>query len=368
MKVLILSDAQSVHTKRWVSSLKERGLDIVLYSIKPAIDDYFDQLKIKSYYFDLFTYKGKGGLLASFRRHKEAVADLKKVIIEEHPDILHSHFVTSYSLIAALSGFHPLVVSVWGSDIYDFPNRSFINRISVKYILRKADKILSTSHIMALETRKYTSKDISVTPFGVDVSLFNKKDVFKDTSSFTIGTVKTLSYKYGIDYLIKAFKVVCDSNPDVNMVLEIVGTGKDEAMLREIAEKSGIADKVYFDGYVDNSEVYQCYNRFDIAVFLSLEESFGVAAVEAMACECPVVTSDADGFTEVVENGVTGIIVPRKDIKAAAAAIQKLIDDKSLLSSFGKAGRKRVCSLYDWKSNVSTMIDIYQSILSGKNE
>ena len=78
------------------------------------------------------------------------------------PDILHAHFATSYALVAALAGFHPFIVSVWGSDIYLYPQKSRLNRAVVEYSLHKADKILSTSNVMAKECRKYTGKPIEI--------------------------------------------------------------------------------------------------------------------------------------------------------------------------------------------------------------
>ena len=92
-------------------------------------------------------------------------------------------------------------------------------------------------------------------------------------------------------------------------------------------------------------------------------ESFGVVAVEAMACECPVITSDADGFTEVVKDGETGFIVPKRNIEETAKAIQRFIDDPMLRNKMGRKGRKRVIELYDWNKNVENMISIYNAII-----
>ncbi len=397
MKVLILSDAQCIHTKRWVSALSERGLDIVLYSIKLPIDDFFEKRGIKSYYFDLFTYKAKGGFLALIKKHYEAVKDLKRVLKIEKPDILHAHYVTSYSFIAALAKYKPFIVSVWGSDIYDFPKESIINKLSVKYILKKADLILSTSHIMAKQVAFYSDKEVLVTPFGVDVERFKRAaeiacqarndiqdsgiacqarndmqgSVIADSvpqSQFIIGTVKTLAPKYGINFLIEAFKIVHDNNPSLNMALEIVGGGPDEKKLKDLVNNLNLSDKVTFYGVVDNNRVPEFFNRFSVSVFLSTlnSESFGVSAVEAMACESPVVASDADGFTEVIEEGITGFIVPKFDPESAANAIQRFIDDPSLRAKFGAAGRERVEKLYKWDDNVSLMISIYSQILKEK--
>ena len=115
MKVLMVADARSVHTRRWAVSLKAEGVDIVLYSIFPSPDAFFDEHGIRLYVFDLFTYKqgrGPGRVVSMLGRHREAVGNLKSVILSERPDILHAHYATSFGLIAALTGFHPFVISV----------------------------------------------------------------------------------------------------------------------------------------------------------------------------------------------------------------------------------------------------------------
>lgn len=363
MKVIILSDAQSVHTKRWVTALIEKGVDVVLYSIKPSKDDFYSSKGIKGYYFDLFTYKREGtGLLGMIKRHFAAVKDLKRVLAIEKPDILHAHYVTSYALVAAMTGFHPLIVSIWGSDIYIFPKQLWMNKQIVKYSLRKADRIFSTSKVMAAEASKYTRKEMDITPFGVDTDLFKRSAPYPK-GKFVVGTVKTLSYKYGVDYLIRAFKVLHDNNPLIDCYLEIVGEGPDEQKLRTLAAELGISEKVLFTGYIRNNILPKVYDRFSIAAYLSISESFGVSAVEAMACKCPVVTSNAEGFTEVVENNVTGILVPRYDYRAAAAAMQQFIDDPSKIMIMGEAGRERVKSYYQWSDNVDAVVNIYKSLV-----
>ena len=83
-----------------------------------------------------------------------------------------------------------------------------------------------------------------------------------------------------------------------------------------------------------------------------------------MACGCPVVTSDADGFTEVVEDGITGFVVPKYDVEATANAIQQLLDNLDLREQMSRKGRERVLQLYDWKDNVTTMVEYYNKIYS----
>lgn len=363
MKILILSEANSIHTKRWVKSLSEKGIQISLFSLTSPKDNYYSILTNVNV---VNVRKSINSSIISKLNYLTVIPRLKKLIQEEKPDIIHAHYASSYGLLGALVKTHiPYIVSVWGSDVYDFPNITPFGKQIIKYNLKKADYILSTSHVMAKETKKYTDKEIIVTPFGVDISLFKPKETQR-TDTFIIGNVKTLRPKYGIDDLIKASQIVMSNNPNQNIRLEIYGEGPQKEELINLAKELGIEDKVIFKGFVDNNKLPEVYSSFSVAVSLSVynSESFGVVAVEAMACGCPVVTSDADGFTEVVENDKTGFIVPKRNPEAAAEAIQKFIDNPNLQKEMGKAGRQRVLDLYNWTDNVKIMTDIYQEIIN----
>lgn len=363
MRIFILSEIISIHTRRWVTSLCQRGYTVFLFGLlKSDVSAYegIPNLTIYSCGYSLEDLSRKRQWINGKIQYLGGIAAAKRKIREFRPDILHAHYASSYGLIGALAGFHPYIVSVWGSDVYEYPNAGGLYRRLLRYTFRKADTILSTSHCMADETRKYTDKDISITPFGVDVNRFApvKPSENKD-SRFVIGNVKTLRPVYGIDILIKAFGELCQMAPDRNLLLKIAGTGPQKDALLDLCKALGISDKVQFLGYIPNEQLPALYSSFDVAVSLSRRESFGVVAVEAMACGCPVVTSDADGFKEVVDDGVTGLIVPVEDVHAAAQALYKLLTDDSLRNEMGIAGRQRVLRLYDWEKNVDAMEAVY---------
>lgn len=368
MKLFILSDPGSIHTKRWISSLSEKGIEIFLFGVNRCDDDFYSSFKnVKLYWVD-YTSKMRG---TSYKKLKYlfVLHHLKQKIREFRPDILHAHYASSYGLMGALTGFHPFIISVWGSDVYDFPKISFLHRALLRFNLSKSDFLLSTSKIMALETQKYTRKNIEITPFGVDLNLFKKGTVSIPDNEFIIGTIKSLHTIYGIDVLIKSFHLVLQNNPQIKLSLKIIGDGPEEMNLKSLVKELGIENYVTFLGKITNSSLPVYYNQFSVFVSLSNLESFGVVAVEAMACECPVVVSDADGYTEVVQDSETGFIVPKKNVSETAGAIQKYIDDRSLRDTFGKNGRKRVEELFDWDRNVEKMIQIYDSVCSpNKNE
>lgn len=372
MRILYLADGDSVHTKKWVSSLLKEGHIIHLFSLNKFDGSDYTNTKDQFTYtiYNLSQYKTKWGGLNKLS-YLKVIPNLKRIISAFAPDIVHAHFASSYGLLGARSGFHPLIISVWGYDVFHFPNRSFIHKKIIRSNLSRADKILSTSHVMAKQTNIFTRKHIEVTPFGIDTEVFKadrtilKKTVFPfDNEDIVIGTAKPLEDKYAIDHLIQAFAILTKKHRELPLKLGIAGKGSAKNKLISLAQKLGVDKDVYFAGQLKHDKIPEFLNALDIFAALSLEESFGVVVIEAGACEKPVVVSDEGGLPEVVENGKTGFIIPKGDIESAADALEKLIMDRILREQFGKAGRARVKRMYDWTACIEQMQKIYREVMN----
>ena len=132
--------------------------------------------------------------------------------------------------------------------------------------------------------------------------------------------------------------------------------------LPRLAADLGIAADVTFLGWVPNTELPPYYRAAAVSVIPSLEEGFGIPAAEAMGCEVAVVASDAGGLPEVVENGVTGLVVPRGDSTALAQAIGSLLADPDRRRAMGQAGRARALQLFDWDRSAEQFEQIYRDV------
>ena len=215
MKICYLGDANSIHTKKLCCFFRDKGYDVYVISLNNG------EIKGVKVYSMSMKIDNQGSSLSKLRYLKN-ILRIKKLVREIDPDILHAHYATSYGLIGSLLNYKPYIVSVWGSDVYDFPKESFIHKALVKYNLKKADLILSTSKVMAEETKKYTNKEVLITPFGVDINKFKPNNENGDKNNeLVIGTIKTLEDKYGIGYLIKAFHILINRNRDLNVKLKI---------------------------------------------------------------------------------------------------------------------------------------------------
>ena len=357
VRVLIVSAALSIHTVRWVNGLVKRGHEVHLASVHPVGRHSIDS-RVRIH---LAPHGGKAKYVVN-------AGWLRSVAAGVQPDIVNVHYATGYGLLARLAHIDaPTLLSVWGSDVYDSPRANPLMRHMVRSNLVSATRIASTSHCMARVTRDLVNKPISITPFGVDTEILTPPDRRRDANDgdgvVCIGTIKALHSKYGIGELIRAFSRVHDERP--NTVLRIWGGGPDENPLKVLARRLVPDGSVEFRGAIDHSEVRDALGSLDIFAALSTldSESFGVAIIEAGACGLPAVVSDADGPAEVVEDGVTGLIVPRGDVIASATALMQLVDDVELRRRMGGAGRHHVVETYSWERSLDLMELAYRDTI-----
>ena len=216
---------------------------------------------------------------------------------------------------------------------------------------------------MAEEAKKYTDKPIEITPFGVDTDLF-KPQKREEKDVFIVGTVKTLTPKYGIDYLLRAAAILHDKYPQMPLRIHIAGKGEYENEYKKMAEKMGISNITKWLGFISQEEAAVAWSDFDVAVTVSEAESFGVAAVEAQACGTPIIVSDIPGLRESTCPGESSIVIPSKDARALAEAIFRLYKDKELRVKMGAAGREYVLKHFDLNQCFS---DIEEKLIEFSN-
>ena len=363
MKIAMISSGSSIHVKKIANALVERGHEITLYTLpnhNKLLGDFDKRIRVVK-----LPVKGKLGyyLNAPFIK-----SNLKKYPV----DVVNSHYASGYGTLARLVGKHPLALAVFGADVYEYPFQSAMKMRTAIKNLDYADVITSTSHVMADKVREFYHKEreIIVTPFGVDLNRFYPVQVEKD-DVFEIGIVKKIEKKYGIDYLLEAVKLLKSQYKIEKCRLVIYGRGSAVEEYKKLSEYMGLDDCVFFMGFIKNEKVPEALSHMDVACFPSVEdsESFGVAAVEAMACGVPVVASDASGFTEVVEDGVTGLIVPKRDSVALAEAIYKIYQmNPEERGKMSRAGIKRVIDLYNFENNMDTYEDAINIVLRGQKK
>lgn len=362
MKILFLSAASSSHTVKWVNALAKRN-NIVYLAYNRDHQPNKSEIDSRVILIELKYSGGKAYYLNGM--------ELNRIYKQIKPDIVNAHYASGYGTLARIAKLKPLLLSAWGSDVYEFPYKNRLNKIILTRNLDYATSIASTSYCMANQIRKVTANPrlaLSITPFGVDLELFSKRSNHNH-DTIVIGNIKNLSEVYRLDILIKAVARLIfnlkNKSPDLAKMirLKIYGDGELKNELLDLIDKLELVQVVSLEGFIENSKVPDALSEFDIFCATSQAESFGVSLVEAMAMELPVVATDAEGFKEIIDNDVNGIIVEKNNVDAIASALEKLVVDKGLRKILGKNGRNKVEKEYDWNKNVDEMIRIYNSVI-----
>lgn len=361
-KIVLLSNANSIHTIQWAKYLVELDIDIHVVSQQPMSPNFPKNISVT-----ILPYNGFIGYFLN-------VLPLKKILEEIKPDLINVHYASGYGTTARLVNFHPYVLSVWGSDVFEFPYRSFLHKFLLKKNLQVADVIASTSHSMAVQTKLFVSnkRSIEITPFGVDLKKFDlrKKSYKPDSEILVIGTVKTMKHVYGIDILLNALSILYKKLESQSSAIcqklqfRIVGGGEDIDELKRLTIELGIQHLTTFVGAVPHEKVPEELSKLDIYVALSRRESFGVAVIEAQAMGLPVIVSNVGGLPEVVQDGVTGFVVQSENPQQAAEMLEKLIFDVELRKSMSLKGQQFVCSYFSWQACAKKMAQVYQNTLN----
>ena len=143
----------------------------------------------------------------------------------------------------------------------------------------------------------------------------------------------------------------------------IAGAGPQLDALRQEAAELGIAESVEFPGLLSRDAITEVYTRGDVYVSMSWAETFGVAVLEAMSTGLPVVSAANVGATQIIEDGVTGYLVPKGDDEALAAALRRYAANPDFARRQGAAAAAVIRSDYDWKIIGSRYADVYNSLL-----
>lgn len=360
MKILFTAAANSIHTVKWVNALSKQGDEVHLVTLpNHSVSKHTIDSNVKIH---ILKY---GGSFGYFRNAKE----LKTIFDNIRPDIVNAHYASGYGTLVRKAKI-PYVLSIWGSDVYDFPYKNKINMSLVKKNLKSANIVTSTSNCMAKATKKIVPKlNVEVIPFGVDLSVFKKRRKSqRNDKLFVLGTIKTLEEKYRIIDSVKAVHKLLE-DPRVKEILydrqidyeyRIYGDGDQRDVILDYIKENQLTSQIKLMGYIPNHEVVNSLNHFDAFLATSSFESFGVAVVEAMACEVPVIVSNVDGFLEVINNGEVGQIVKSHDIEDIKEKLLYVMMNSDKMQEIAKLAKKRVLDYYDFNKNVQEMRGIYE--------
>ena len=356
-KILILADINSTHTQKWVLSLSNDNFVIGVFSFNSSESNwYLNNPKIIC--LNKKETKSKINLLNKLA-YLLFWPKLIYQIIKFKPDIIHSHYASSYGLLGALTFFKPFIVSAWGSDIMDFPKKNSLNKLIIKFVLFRANKICVTSSALKKEISLYTNKQVYTIPFGINLNMFYANSINRMDTNFTFGCVKNLEAIYNIDKTILAFNLLLKKYPNKSLILRIIGEGSQKQELINLIKHYNLENYVEMVGLIEHNQIPLYLNQMDVLINVSEIESFGVSVAEAMACKIPVIVSNLPGFKDLVPDESVGLITASTSPSDICNSMEKILINNELRSQISKNAYERISQKFNWKNNLNQMEELY---------
>lgn len=362
---------QNVHVAALATAIARRGHEVTVYTRRdnPALPDrvtFTDDVTVEHLNAGPPEPVGKDDLVPHLPELAEA---LRRSISIDAPAVLHAHYWMS-GLVAAevaeqagvplVQTFHAL--GVVKRRVQRGRDTSPPERVRVeRELARTATRVIAscTDEARELVSMGAPRSRIDIVPSGVDTELFTPTGAATPRSLRPrLLAVSRLVPRKGIDDAIRALRWV----PEAELLVaggppaERLGTDPEACRLRQIAKQLGVRERVHLLGAVPHMELPALLRSADVALCLPAYEPFGLVPLEAMACGVPLVGTAVGGLLDTVIDGVTGLLTPPGQPRAAAAAITRLLADPHLRGSLGAAGVERVLGTYTW-ARVATAVE-----------
>ncbi len=380
MKIIYFSKSYTPHDYRFLSSLAKTEHEVFFLQLEAN----HRQTEDRSVPENVRQILWAGGRREfRWRDVPRLTFDLRRVIREIQPDLIHAGPIQNCAFLVALSGFRRLLAMSWGYDLVMDAEKSAWMRWVTRYTLRRSAFFTCDATVTRGKAISFgmNPENTIVFPWGVDLAYFqpkkeesavlrlskgrkaagvNRKSQIANHKSFTLFCSRTWEPIYGVDVLAKAFVKAASENPNVNLIL--LGGGSQGAHIRQILMNGGVMERVHFGGQVSQRDLPRWYHMADLYISPSHVDGTSVTLLEALACGLPCLVSDIPGNRDWVEEGVNGWLFRDGDADDLAAKILLAIKNRRSWGRMGKAARKIAEARADWRRNFGKLLDTYNVI------
>lgn len=238
-----------------------------------------------------------------------------------------------------------------------------------RWLIRRMDAIIATSDISA----SFLKVQSTVIPHGVDTDVYSpptdRAAAFAESGlpgRYAIGCFGRVRAQKGTDVFVDAMCRLLPRYPDFTAVIVGQITPEQTAFasdLKKRIEAAGLQSRIVITGELPIEAVQRWYQRLTIYAFTSRNEGFGLTLIEAMATGSALVAARAGAATIVVEDGVSGVLIPTGDADALAAAVEPLMRDVAAATAMGQRGRERVLAKFSLDAEAARIGEVYRPLL-----
>jgi glycosyltransferase involved in cell wall biosynthesis len=347
VKIATLSNAAVIHTRRWVEYFRSRGHEVRLWSLEsgpPALG----AVRLPSL------------PLPGFLRYPLAVPALARALRAYRPDLVDAHFVPNYGLMGALSGFRPLAVTPWGSDLLVTGRADPLHAARVRFVLERADVIVADSGNLAAAARRLGGGErVSAIPWGIDLGFF--RPAAERERGLLLSTRMHESI-YDLPTLLHGVGPVLESRPETSLV--VAGAGRLTGDLERLAERVLPRGRWHFVGRISPADLAGWLARAHVYLSASRSDSTSLSLLEAMAAGAVPVVSDLEGNRQWVSEGEGARMFPVGDPAAVTRAVLAVLDDPLWAEAARRRNRAVVERDADATVNMSRIESLFEESVS----
>ncbi len=308
-----------------------------------------------------------------------SILKLSKIMRSENIHIVHTQGGRDdfYARVAGRIAKVPVVVNTVATLVEGY-DVTFLKKIVYVLCDRLTERFVDQFIVVSESLRKTIIRNHGIQPDKV-IKIYNgieldqyqphpgsrekiRKDFLISEEEFLVGTAGRLVYEKGFEFLIRSVQKVLKTFPKTKFLL--VGDGPLKMKLENLARELGIMEYCIFSGFRD--DIPEILSSLDLFVLPSILEGHPIVILEAMAMAKPIVASDINGVREQIENGRTGVLVPRGDPQALAEAIKQMLKERIVAKKLGMEARKQVEEIFDIRRQVALHEEVYKGLLKGR--
>lgn len=359
MRIAYLSIGGHIHTERWLSYFVGRGHDVHLITTNPVPIE------------GVTLHELKTGIPWKPLHYGVGIFHLRHILSRIEPDLLHTHFLQGFGYWSIFAGMRPLVITVWGDDVYKAPHMSRLRNWLSRLALAKADAITGDSEDILDEVERLGAEreKLHLVMWGVDFERFRPIDgnAFRrewripDDAPLVLSTRSFSRDYYNIDVILEMVPRLVERVPGAVVVFAAYdGEGTD--LIRRAAEL-GVEDSVRFTGRIGHDILPLAHGAADVFLTVPSLDATSVSLLEAMACGNAIIASDLPSNREWITDGVNGFIVAPRDVAALADRTVYLLGDPQLRRRFGERCIAIALARAGYEENLSRVETLCESLV-----
>ena len=309
----------------------------------------------------------------------QEIRRLWKILQRFQPDVVHCHLFRATLVGAPLAkaASVPVVLETYHGREAWRQGTLKGNFVVDRFVSHYVDRIIAVSEAAAhflVEAKGIPEQKITVIPNGRNLRTFTPSNPQHGTAirrqlripetAPLLGVVGRLEAQKGHCFLLEALPLILAEFPDTRLLL--VGEGRLQSALEAQVEQLGVRDAVIFAGF--QRDVPSYIDVMDVMILPSLHEGMPLTAIEAAAMAKPMVATAVDGTVEVVQHGITGLLVPPAMSAPLAEAILTLLRQPELTQQYGRAARERALKQFDRQRQVTDTEHLYLATVSGRKK